>query len=441
MDHLLKSLGAIVGADNLKVGAGVEAYAVDGRPPRVAAFPGTVDQLSAVLAVCHGARAAVTPWGGGTSMGLGAPPNRLDVVLGMQRLTGILEYEPADMTSTVQAGITLADYQAALGKDRQFLALDPPQPDRATVGGIIAANASGPRRLRYGTARDQVLGLKVVQADGTVIKVGAKVVKNVTGYDLNKLFVGSLGTLGVIVEATLRLYPLAAAEGTWVGAFPTIAPAADTVARILDSPIVPSAVELLSKVAAARVAPLAGIDPGKRALLAVAVASVPEAVKSQLDAVAQLAREAGGEGRTVEGASHDALWRAVSDVTAGTDGLVLKAALPPDRVARAFQAGESLAERSGFDVAMVAEAGTGVVRYCIDPKVVPSGALLEAVQWLRAFALKARGTLVVLHAPPALKPGLDVWGPVANGLALMRGVKAAYDPHAILNPGRFVGGI
>jgi glycolate oxidase FAD binding subunit len=442
MDNLLKRLESILGADHLQVGTGAEAYAVDGRAPRVAAFPASVEEIAAVLTVCHEARAAVTPWGGGTSMGLGEPPARLDVVLGMQRLTGILEHEPADMTSTVQAGISLADYQAALGKHRQFFALDPPQSDRATVGGIIAANASGPRRLRYGTARDQVLGLKVVQADGTVIKTGAKVVKNVTGYDLNKLFVGSLGTLGVIAEATVRLYPLPAAEGTWIGHFPAVAAAVDVVARVLDSSIVPSAIELLSQEAAARLALSLGVDPGKCALLAVAVATVPEAVKSQFETVERFARDAGGEGRVLEeAAARDTFWRAVGDFGSGTTGLVLKASLPPDQVAKAFQAGESLADRSGLTAAMVAEAGTGVVRYYLDPKSAGPAAFAGAVQSLRTFALKARGSLVVLHASPAFKPGLDVWGPAGSSLPLMRGVKTAYDPHGILSPGRFVGGI
>src|SRR5512138_323453 len=269
MTDLLKRLEALVGPEHLLAGEPAAVYAVDGEVPEAVVFPGTAEDVSAVLALCREARAAVVPWGGGSSIGLGAPPRRLDVVLGLARLTGVLEHEPADMTSTVRAGTLLADYQRALGKNDQWLALDPAWPDRATIGGLLATNASGPRRCRYGTLRDQLIGLRVAHPDGSVTKAGARVVKNVTGYDLNKLYVGSLGTLGVIVEATFRLYPLPAAEETWLGLFPALARAAEAAMRLLDSPVVPAAVELLDPGAAAVAGPSVEVPAG--ALLAVAV--------------------------------------------------------------------------------------------------------------------------------------------------------------------------
>ena len=206
-------------------------YAVDGVIPTVVVSPGTVEEVSAVLAACSKADAAVVPWGGGAHMGLGGVPKKVDVVLALGRMNQVIDHEPGDMTSTVQAGMTLSHFQSHLGRHGQFLSLDPPGGSRATIGGILAANASGPRRLRYGTARDLLIGLRVVHADGTVTKGGAKVVKNVTGYDMNKLYVGSLGTLGVIVEATFRLYPIPPVERTWVASFPAAAKAGEAVAR------------------------------------------------------------------------------------------------------------------------------------------------------------------------------------------------------------------
>jgi glycolate dehydrogenase FAD-binding subunit len=447
MSELAKTLEGIVGAAHLRADGEARAYAVDGVAPAAVVFPGSVEEVSAVLAACHGARAAVVPWGGGTSIGLGGVPPRVDVVLGLGRLNQVIDHEPGDMTSTVQGGALLADYQAYLGRHRQWLALDPPAADRATIGGLLAANVSGPRRLRYGTARDLLIGERVVHADGTVTKGGAKVVKNVTGYDMNKLYVGSLGTLGVIVEATFRLYPLPPAERTWVAPFATAGKAREAVAKVLDSPLVPSAVELLNEAAAGEVARRSGVAPGAgAAVLAVAVASVPEAVEAQLRAVREVGRQAGGgDGLLLDGEAHDRFWAAVRDFDPGEGvGMVLKASVLIARVADAVWQGESVAAKHGLRVAVVSEAGTGVVRYYI--RVEGTGAdrfarLAEAVAPLRAFAAEASGSLVVLQAPPEVKAAVDVWGPVGDALPLMRGLKEQFDPGRVLNPGRFVGGL
>src|SRR5262249_8238640 len=160
--------------------------------------------------VAADAGVAVIPWGGGTAVSVGTPTARNAIVVGLRRFDRLVEHEPGGLTVTVQAGVTIASLQAALGTRGQWLSLDPagagPAP-RATVGGVLAANASGPRRHLYGTARDLLIGVTVVTADGEVVRGGGKVVKNVAGYDLPKLFVGSYGTLGIIVEATLKLRP------------------------------------------------------------------------------------------------------------------------------------------------------------------------------------------------------------------------------------------
>jgi len=439
-------LESIVGTGQVRTGEEAGRFAVDGVRPEVAVLPGSVEEVSAVLAVCSEARVGVIPWGGGTSMGQGAIPARGEVALGLTRLDRVLEHEPADMTSTVQAGMTLAAYQATLGGRGQFLALDSPRPDRATIGGILAANVSGPRRIRYGTARDLLIGAKIVHADGTVTKSGAKVVKNVTGYDLNKLYVGSLGTLGVIVEACFRLYPHPPAERTWIGWFPGMAKARETVASLLDSPLVPSALELLNRAAAERVASHAGLPLGPGStLLAVAVASVTEAVTAQLDEVARMARPQGGQGEVVAGEAHDRFWRGVQDLSANGDpGLSLKASVLPSQVGDALARGEEVAAQQGLGLAAVSEAGTGVVRYRLWGQAAGGDLdqrLAEAALALRAVATGARGSLVVLDAPPSVKAAVDVWGPVGQGQPLMRALKDQFDPGRILNPGRFVGGL
>jgi glycolate oxidase FAD binding subunit len=444
MSGLVKTLEGIVGAAHLLVDSGAREYAVDGVVPEVAAFPGSVEEVSAVLAACSEANAAVVPWGAGVHMGLGAIPKSVPVVLGLGRLNRMLDHEPGDMTSTVQAGLALSDYQAQLCRHGQFLGLDPFGAGRATIGGVLAANASGPRRLRYGTARDLLIGLRVVSADGTVTKGGAKVVKNVTGYDMNKLYVGSLGTLGVIVEATFRLYPVPACERTWVAAFSTAAKARRVVAKVLDSPVVPSALELLNDQAVREVSRRMGVASTVRGVvLAVAIASVPEAVEAQIRAAQAMADEA-DDHEVLEGQAHDTFWAAVRDVEPGNgSAVVLKASVVLDRVGEALEYGERLAAQHGLHVAVISEAGTGTLRFYFraDDGVDGEARLADVVEPLRTFAVQAKGSLVVLQAPVAVKKRVDVWGPPGKGFALMRGLKEQFDPGYILNPGRFVGGL
>ena len=444
--ELVKILESIVGAQHVRGDGEARGYAVDGMRPDVVVHPGHVEEVSAVLAACSRAKAAVVPWGHGCHMGLGKIPEKVGVVLGLGRLNRVIEHEPGDMTSTAQAGIVLGEYQSALGRHGQFLSLDPPKADRATIGGILAANASGPRRVRYGTARDLLIGLRVAHADGTVTKGGAKVVKNVTGYDMNKLYVGSLGTLGVIVEATFRLYPIPATERTWVAPFPAAVKAREAVAAILDSPLVPSAVELLSGTAAVEVGRVSGVPAGSKGpLLALAVASVPEAVEAQLRAAREMgAKAGGGEGQTLDGEAQRKFWAAVSDFDVGAGSVVLKASVPLTKVALAVDLGERLAARHGLQVAAIAEAGTGIVRFYL--RAEDGGAdrvarFAEVVNSVRAFAAEAKGSLVVLDAPPEVKAAVDVWGPAGKGFALMQGLKTEFDPDRILSLGRFVGGL
>jgi glycolate oxidase FAD binding subunit len=444
MSELAKTLEGIVGAEHLLAGNESHRYAVDGVIPSAAVFPGNVEDVSAVLAACSKAGAAVVPWGGGVHMGIGGVPSRVDMILGLGRLNRVLDHEPGDMTSTVQAGMALSDYQTHLSRHGQFLGLDPPGDARATIGGILAANVSGPHRLRYGTARDLLIGLRVMDACGTVTKGGAKVVKNVTGYDMNKLYVGSLGTLGVIVEATFRLYPIPACERTWVAAFPTAAKAREVIAGILESPLVPSAVELFNETAAAEVGRAAGLLQGLRGvLLALAVASVPEAVDAQIRTAQGIAGGASG-GLILEGHAHDVFWGAVREFDAGNaSAVVLKASVLLNAVAEAIKQGERLAADRGLRVAVISEAGTGTLRYYFSKGDGADGAarLAEVVGPLREFAVQAKGSLVVLRAPAEVKARVDVWGPPGKGFALMRGLKEEFDPGHILNRGRFVGGL
>src|SRR5215213_7653709 len=193
------------------------ALAVDGLLPPLWCEPASAAEVGAVLELANASGAAVLPRGGGSRMGLGQPPRAADLLLSTQGLNQVIEYEPADLTITVEAGLGLDELQALLNSRGQFLALDPPSQAVATVGGLVASNASGPLRLQYGSARDIVIG--IANSNGVLTKAGGRVVKNVAGYDLNKLYTGSLGTLGVIVELSLKLHPLPERRATVLAGF------------------------------------------------------------------------------------------------------------------------------------------------------------------------------------------------------------------------------
>ena len=238
-------------------------FSVDGVVPGVVVRPGTQDEASKVLAACADANAAVIPWGGGTAMGLGNPPRRADVAMPLDRLDRIVEFDAANLCVTVEAGVKLAALQTTLAQKREILPLDPPAESKVTVGGLVAANLSGPSRLLYGTARDWVLGMRVALPGGERIHCGGKVIKNVSGYDMNKLFIGSLGTLGIITEVTFKLLPLPATRAAVVGLFPDLARATDVVRQTLESVLLPEALDLLDADAVTLVAPRLGLEaPG-----------------------------------------------------------------------------------------------------------------------------------------------------------------------------------
>src|SRR3990172_741034 len=192
---VLRHLESIVGAKGLLPPERPDAFAVDGLTPQAAVAPASYEQAAEVMRYAHAEGLAVIPWGGGTHIHVGNLPRRYDIALSLSRLNAVVEHEPADLTTTVQAGMTLSELQGRLGAAGQLLPLDPPGGERATIGGILATNASGPWRHAFGGARDMTIGLRVVTAEGRITRAGGRVVKNVAGYDLCKLYIGSLGTL------------------------------------------------------------------------------------------------------------------------------------------------------------------------------------------------------------------------------------------------------
>jgi len=360
-------------------------------------------------------------------------PARYDVALDLRRLDRVVTYEPGDMTVTVQAGIRLANLQRRLSDASQFWPLDPPLAENATVGGILAANLNGPLRCRYGAVRDLVLGVRVAHADGTLTKAGARVVKNATAYDLTKLYAGSFGTLGVLVEATLRVQPRPAVERTWCVTGAAIAPCHDLAMRVLGSHLTPSRVELLD----AGGATACGVAQGGCSLV-VSFAGVGEAVADQGTTVQTWAEECGVAAREIgEGGW---TWETVRDFPwltgAGRETAcraLWRASVLPSECAKAMEA-VRIATAACGEVAIGATVSQGVLRGALraaDAETAARG-LTSAREALEALG----GFLVVMDAAAPVRAIVDEWGTMPAEAALMRKIRLAFDGKRIVNAGR-----
>lgn len=395
--------------------------------PDASVAPTTIEQLQSVLSEAHKAGICVVPIGGGTHLGAGNIPTSYDVAISLAGMHRIIAHEPADLTVTVEPGVRLAELQSTLAEHGQFLPLDPPCDPSATIGGVLAANASGPLRHAFGTARDWLIGIRVVHADGSVSKSGGRVVKNVAGYDMHKLYVGSLGTLGIIAEATLKIAPRPQAESTLVIACRSAAHAAEMIIGAHDAGLALHAAELLS-------------PPASNAIFGESV-------------WAALLRVAGGSGaverslREIDGASA-ATGASVERRDAGDDwgawsaafrpgALALRVSVMPSHVAEAVQVLDRRFTGAGGRLSATVTAG--VIRANLQPgRDARAGALVEAA---REVAARYDGSVVVDAAPPLLKQEIDVFGPLRSDFAIMKRLKEEFDPNRILSPGRFMGRI
>ncbi len=373
---------------------------------------------------------AVFPLGGRTQLDLGYPPSRDGIALDLTRLDQIIDYPARDMTITVQAGIRLAQLQRVLAGEGQRLPLDVPRAEQATLGGVLATNTSGSRRYGAGTARDYVIGISTVNDEGQETKAGGRVVKNVAGYDLCKLHLGALGTLGVISQVTLKVRPIPEASavlmfGCETAALPTL------LEELHASQTRPICLDLLNA-AAVRHAGL--LQPKQAWLLVIGFEDSETAVHWQMQ---QLIREltrlnvVGTE--AAAGAATQPVWQSLTELTAPTGaGFSLQAGVLPSQVAEfaAFAAGLP------GDPLIHAHAGNGLVR--VHWLQTPDAS--TAVAHRETLAARA-GHLTVLRCPSALKPLLPLWGTPRADAELMRQVKHALDPRGRFNPGRFLQGI
>src|SRR5262249_23152301 len=257
-------LEGIVGAGHMLTRpAELQGYAVDGLEPVAAVLPGSAEEVGEVVRLAAAEKLAVIPVGGRTKLGVGAPPRRYDVAMDVTRLGRVLAYDPGDLTLGVEAGIRFRELDKVLAVEKQFVPLMPPFAERATIGGVLATNSSTPLRHAYGSARDYVLGMEFVTGEGRCAKSGGRVVKNVSGYDLHKLIIGALGTLGVITRVTFKTFPLPRAQTTFVASFAQAKEALGLCHTIAKSPLQPRLVEVVDPNAAELLRGSGGLSPAR----------------------------------------------------------------------------------------------------------------------------------------------------------------------------------
>ena len=440
IEDLAASITDAVGDREVTSGSALDEWSVDGLTPQVYVEPHSAEEMAAVLKAADDARAAVVPRGSGTKLALGNVPSDYRICVSTARLDKVLEYTPADMTVSVQAGITLRELQKILAQENQFLPLDPPSGETTTIGGILAANSSGPLRASYGTARDLLIGIRVAHPDGLVTKAGGKVVKNVTGYDLNKLYTGSLGTLGVIVEANFKLQPFPAVQKSVLAVLSPDA-ASNAVDALVDSVLMPSAVDLFDSRALSRLSSNAN---GGRGLL-VKFGGNAKAVDRQIRDTRSICSEA-AHIKVLSGEEQGLVWnnaREMQVATAAAGAAVCKISVLSSEVPQVFDEVRAVGDSAGLEAMVWGRAVNGVCHAALYGADSDPAAVRSAIELLRGRLGGGSRSVVVESCPPAVKHGLDVWGDTVDPVALriMKSIKEKFDPNNTLNPGRFVGGI
>jgi glycolate oxidase FAD binding subunit len=446
----------IVGAQNVVTSpAKLSAYSVDGIAPQIAARPASAEEVSELVKFAAAEKLAVIPIGARTKLGIGMPPARYDLAIDMTRLNRVISYDPGDLTLSVEPGIPLPLLAATLANHNQFLPLAVPFSDRSTIGGTLASGVDSPMRQFYGTARDFVLGMEFVSGEGALTKSGGRVVKNVSGYDVHKLFLGAIGSLGVITCINFKTFPLPASQRGFVASFASLE---DTLAfrqKVAASPISPATLEILSPEMAALLLPSQGAPPTLSALrssasewlLLAAIFGSNTVLDRCSHELQRMADQSAAKKTTLlSGSEQETLWFRLCEalpliVQSSPTNIVLKITTLPSQLGELFQFLAAESARYNIRSAALIRA-TGVVYWTLLPDSPEAAKEKAAIrQEILPAGERRNFSATVFACPLELKSELNIWGPPREDFLLMQRIKRALDPHNIFAPGRFVGGL
>jgi glycolate oxidase FAD binding subunit len=452
-DKLIPRLNEIIGESNvIQDPDKLKAHAIDGKKPKVVVSPKTINEISKVIAYANQQHLTIIPRGNGTKMGMGGIPKKMDIILSTNRLNRITDSDCENLTLSAEGGITLSEVQKSLAKVGKgyFLPLDPPFTDKATLGGIVATNSSGPKRLLYGTARDLIIGTKAVFPNGDIVVSGGKTVKNVSGYDMCKLLIGSYGTLGIICEMTFKLLPLPEKEATLALSFAKLEEADGFARQVRSSQLIPSSIEILNAIAVKNMKYSISMPPNGNYLVAIGLDGVAESIDRQISEMSEMSKKHGVlEAVTLDSEKHQAFWIALRDFSKGLTEkcpnlISLKSNFLISKSGEMLGSYEKITSEFGMDCAFICHSGNGILySYILAEKNLRSKieSFVELIGKLTSEAVKNEGNLVVESSPLLIKKKVDVWGQSRSDYLVVRRLKEQIDPAGILNIGRFVGGI
>jgi glycolate oxidase FAD binding subunit len=420
-DHtaLVKSLEAIVGSRYLIENS---ALRIDTLTPSFIIKPESTEEVCACLKACGEFAAAIVPAGAMTWLECGNPLRAADVILSLERMNRVIEYSPPDLVAIVEAGVPLNEFNVLTKEQRQWLPLDFAGTPQSTLGAIASTAATGALRLGFGTPRDYVIGLRLAHIDGTESKSGGRVAKNVAGYDLNKLYVGSFGTLAVITGLNLKLRPLPERDATMMIVAKESAKLLDLAKRAFASVIQPASIFLATRLPAL----------ASQSALLIRFIESEAAVEYQLNELAHLLDE-DFQASALNDKDAEMIWQQVVNVDQ-LAGIGVRLSVPLAKVTWMFQLLQQM-HKDGF---ASVDIGTGIIRLSFQAEDAKA---VELIRAMRMLATGIDGSLFVERAPASVRAEADAWGDIGNLAKLMKGVKYNFDPQSLLNVGRFVSGI
>ena len=435
----------IIGAQHVLTDtAALAACEIDGLQPSVVAQAGGAADVAEIVKLCAAERLSLVPMGGRSKLGMGMPPSKYDLALDLSRMNRVLAYDPGDLTLGIEQGVRFAALERELEAKGQCLPLAPAFASRATLGGIVASASDSPLRHSYGSARDQLLGMEFVTGAGMIAKSGGKVVKNVCGYDIHQLLIGSLGTLAIITRLNFRTFPMPANERVFVAAFASGAAVLEYCRAIGKSQLQPRFVEACSP-AAARVMGDRRIPQDGWSVLIGATGNLAVVERHERDLL-RMARElraddfAGGDGT-----DYDALFAALREFQrlvreANRNAVLLRIAILPAAMPELLRRVDEAASRYGVTVAVLVRAA-GMIYAAILPDGDDAPRLAAASGDLMQASLACGGRPMIEWCPASLKRDVNVWPPVGSDQPIAERLKRLFDPQGILAPGRFLGGL
>jgi glycolate oxidase FAD binding subunit len=435
--------------------AQLASYEIDGKAPAAAIQAGSAAEVAEIVKFAASEKLAIVPCGARSKLRVGSLPSRYDLALDLTRLDRVIVYDPGDLTLSVEAGVPLGTLAQTLGEHRQFLPLAVPFLNQTTIGGLIASGVDSPLRQFYGTARDFVLGMEFVTGEGVAAKSGGRVVKNVAGYDLHKLMIGALGTLGVITRLNFKTFPMPIHTRGFAARFLTAELAFDLRNRIMRSALTPLTLEVFSprvaelfeSEAAVRCDPEpmpAGVLSRTEWTLSTGYAGNDQVLARFALDLQRMAEEAGATGATILGENLQPAWTRKREfipiaLASSPAATVFKISVLPNRMVEAVAVAQQASEKNLLPWAAMAR-GVGIIYFALLPADRDENTrqhVASVADSIQAGCSQLQGHSTIPWCPSEWKSTLKVWGPTRPDTALMRKLKNVFDPYNILSPGRF----